>query len=73
MILIYLLGLLQLGATKPAPDRFPFPVFRFPIVSTFSIVARDPANGDLGVAVQSKFPNVRVAVPYAKAGVGAVA
>ena len=44
-----------------------------PRVSTFSIVARDPANGDLGVAVQSKFPNVRVAVPYAKAGVGAVA
>jgi len=44
-----------------------------PLVSTFSIVARDPVNGDLGVAVQSKFPNVRVAVPYAKAGVGAVA
>jgi uncharacterized Ntn-hydrolase superfamily protein len=43
------------------------------VVSTFSIVARDPSNGDLGVAVQSKFPNVRVAVPYAKAGVGAVA
>ncbi|MGH9367107.1 MAG: DUF1028 domain-containing protein [Thermoanaerobaculia bacterium] len=44
-----------------------------PRISTFSIVARDPANGDLGVAVQSKFPNVRVAVPYAVAGVGAVA
>ncbi|MBC8647651.1 MAG: DUF1028 domain-containing protein [Thermoanaerobaculia bacterium] len=44
-----------------------------PVVSTFSIVARDPSNGDLGVAVQSKFPNVRVAVPFAKAGVGAVA
>jgi uncharacterized Ntn-hydrolase superfamily protein len=44
-----------------------------PRVATFSIVARDPANGDLGVGVQSKFPNVRVAVPYAKAGVGAVA
>jgi uncharacterized Ntn-hydrolase superfamily protein len=43
------------------------------LVSTFSIVARDPGNGDLGVAVQSKFPNVRVAVPYARAGVGAVA
>jgi len=42
-------------------------------VATFSIAARDPANGDLGVAVQSKFPNVRVAVPFAKAGVGAVA
>ena len=44
-----------------------------PLVSTFSIAARDPANGDLGVAVQSKFPNVRAAVPWAKAGVGAVA
>jgi uncharacterized Ntn-hydrolase superfamily protein len=53
----------------------PSPVSRVgtPLVSTFSIAARDPANGDLGVAVQSKFPNVRVAVPYAKAGVGAVA
>jgi uncharacterized Ntn-hydrolase superfamily protein len=44
-----------------------------PRVATFSIVARDPSNGDLGVAVQSKFPNVRVAVPFARAGVGAVA
>lgn len=43
------------------------------LVSTFSIVARDPSNSDLGVAVQSKFPNVRAAVPYAKAGIGAVA
>jgi uncharacterized Ntn-hydrolase superfamily protein len=53
------------------------PAFRLappgPLVSTFSIAARDPANGDLGVAVQSKFPNVRAAVPFAKAGVGAVA
>ncbi len=44
-----------------------------PLVSTFSIVAFDPENGDLGVAVQSKFPNVRPIVPWAKAGVGAVA
>ncbi len=44
-----------------------------PFVSTFSIVAYDPANGDLGIAVQSKFPNVRPIVPWAKAGVGAVA
>jgi len=41
--------------------------------ATFSIVAYDPDNGDLGVAVQSKFPNVRPVVPWAKAGVGAVA
>jgi uncharacterized Ntn-hydrolase superfamily protein len=44
-----------------------------PLVATFSIVACDPANGDLGVAVQSKFPNVRPVVPWAEAGVGAVA
>src|SRR5574341_811925 len=41
--------------------------------STFSIVARDPANGDLGVAVQSKFLAVGSVVPWARAGVGAVA
>ncbi|MCB1007709.1 MAG: DUF1028 domain-containing protein [Acidobacteria bacterium] len=46
---------------------------RPPLVATFSIVAFDPANGDLGIAVQSKFPNVRAVVPWARAGVGAVA
>ena len=40
---------------------------------TFSIVARDPATGDLGVAAQSKFLAVGAAVPYARGGVGAVA
>jgi len=69
---IALLGLALISfAGAPSPkSRVPSPG---PLVSTFSIVARDPVNGDLGVAVQSKFPNVRVAVPYAKAGVGAVA
>lgn len=43
------------------------------LVSTFSIVAIDTNNGDVGVAVQSKFPNVRPVVPWAEAGVGAVA
>lgn len=71
MLVVVLLALLQVGA----PPRLPSTASRLPTprVSTFSIVARDPANGDLGVAVQSKFPNVRVAVPYARAGVGAVA
>lgn len=41
--------------------------------STFSIVAFDPSNGDLGVAVQSKFIAVGSVVPWAKAGVGAIA
>ena len=40
---------------------------------TFSIVGYDPANGDLGVIVASKFPCVGAVVPWAKAGVGAVA
>jgi len=40
---------------------------------TFSIVAFDTASGDLGVAVASKFPCVGAVVPWAKAGVGAVA
>jgi uncharacterized Ntn-hydrolase superfamily protein len=40
---------------------------------TFSIVACDPASGDLGVAVASKFPAVGAVVPWARAGVGAVA
>ena len=42
-------------------------------VSTFSIVAYDRRNGDLGVAVQSKFVAVGAVVPWAKAKVGAVA
>ena len=42
-------------------------------LSTFSIVALDSRNGDLGVAVQSKFPAVGAVVPWAKARVGAVA
>jgi uncharacterized Ntn-hydrolase superfamily protein len=40
---------------------------------TFSIVARDPETDDLGIAVQSKFFAVGAAVPYARAGVGAIA
>ena len=40
---------------------------------TFSIVALDPATGDFGVAVQSKFLAVGAVVPWARAGFGAVA
>lgn len=43
------------------------------LAHTYSIVAWDSVTGDLGVAVQSKFPNVGGIVPWAKAGVGAVA
>jgi uncharacterized Ntn-hydrolase superfamily protein len=42
-------------------------------IATFSIVARDSATGELGVAVASRFFAVGSVVPWAKAGVGAVA
>ncbi len=42
-------------------------------VHTFSIVARDPNTGELGVAVQSHWFSVGAIVPWAEAGVGAVA
>ena len=43
------------------------------IVATFSIVAYDPKTHNLGVAVQSRFLAVGAVVPWAKAGVGAIA
>lgn len=42
-------------------------------VHTYSIVARDPATGEMGVAVQSHWFSVGTAVTFAEAGVGAVA
>lgn len=44
-----------------------------PLVSTFSIVAVDTTTGEMGIAVQSKFPNVRAVVPWADPAAGAVA
>jgi uncharacterized Ntn-hydrolase superfamily protein len=42
-------------------------------IATFSIVARDPSTGELGVAVQSRFFAVGAAVPFAEGDVGAIA
>jgi uncharacterized Ntn-hydrolase superfamily protein len=42
-------------------------------VATYSIVARDPGTGEMGVAVQSHWFSVGPIVPWAEAGVGAVA
>ncbi|MBA3946985.1 MAG: DUF1028 domain-containing protein [Herpetosiphonaceae bacterium] len=44
-----------------------------PYIATFSIVARDPHNGDLAVAVQSKFLAVGSVVSWAQAGAGVLA
>jgi uncharacterized Ntn-hydrolase superfamily protein len=53
---------------KPGP-----PVYPLRPVHTFSIVARDPNTGEIGVAVQSHWFSVGPIVPWAEAGVGAVA
>lgn len=45
---------------------------KFPFVHTYSIVARDPETGEMGVGVQSHYFNVSV-VGWAQSGVGAVA
>ena len=42
-------------------------------VNTFSIVGYDPVNGDCGVAVASRYFSVGAVVPWAEAGVGAIA
>ena len=50
-----------------------FPAMADPLVHTFSIVARDPATGEMGVAVQSHWFSVGSIVTWAEAGVGAIA
>lgn len=42
-------------------------------VRTFSVVAADPSSGECGVAVASKFLASGAVVPWARAGVGAIA
>jgi uncharacterized Ntn-hydrolase superfamily protein len=44
-----------------------------PLAHTFSIVARDSATGEMGVAVQSHWFSVGTSVSWAEAGIGAVA
>ena len=48
-------------------------ILPLPAGATFSIVARDPVTGDFGIAVQSHWFQVGPSVPWAEAGVGAVA
>jgi uncharacterized Ntn-hydrolase superfamily protein len=64
-MLLILVALLQQPSPAPADHT--------KRAHTYSIVAYDEGSGDLGVAVQSKFPNVGGIVPWARAGVGAVA
>ncbi|MFN7973365.1 MAG: DUF1028 domain-containing protein [Acidobacteriota bacterium] len=62
----FTLGGIAAGAAEP-----PLPSAR--MAHTYSIVARDPVTGDLGVAVQSHWFSVGAVVAWAEPGVGAVA
>jgi len=66
---VLLLAILQTLHHPPQPP----PSDSLKRAHTYSIVAYDSTTGDLGIAVQSKFPNVGGLVPWARAGVGAVA
>ena len=72
LVVLLLLAFVSSTAIVPgiASDNPAIPVRP---VHTFSIVARDPDTGELGVAVQSHWFSVGPIVPWAEAGVGAVA
>ena len=70
------------ASAPPSPRSSPWPVSPLPgastanadpLVHTYSIVARDPATGEMGVAVQSHWFSVGSIVTWAEAGVGVVA
>lgn len=60
---------------QPNGDSRPVTATPYPseLVATFSIVGFDADTGDLGIAVQSRFFAVGAVVPWARAGVGAIA
>lgn len=64
VLLLLACGCVRASTLPTTPDR---------LVSTYSIVARDPVTGELGVAVQSHWFDVGALVAWAEAGVGAVA
>lgn len=61
------------GCTGPATESRLLGTLPSRPVSTYSIVARDPMTGQMGVAVQSHWFSVGPIVPWVEAGVGAVA
>lgn len=74
-VAVILLLLLTFTFVRPSVGGFASdtpPVPKRP-VHTFSIVARDPDTGELGVAVQSHWFSVGPIVPWVEAGVGAIA
>ena len=69
----FLVSALTALVASSAPSQQPPAIRPSPLVHTFSIVARDPQTGQMGVAVQSHWFCVGCIVTWAEAGVGAVA
>src|SRR6476646_5453786 len=68
LVVTFTLSTFQIKGQSPRVENRPLRP-----VHTFSIVCRDPATGELGAAVQSHWFSVGSIVPWAEAGVGAVA
>jgi uncharacterized Ntn-hydrolase superfamily protein len=69
VLLTFVCFVASVGAVRAQEPAAP----RGPLAHTFSIVARDPATGEMGVAVQSHWFSVGSIVTWAEAGVGAIA
>jgi uncharacterized Ntn-hydrolase superfamily protein len=69
-LLILLTPCLAFGQEWPLLDEAPGAEHT---VATWSIIARDPATGQIGIAVQSRAFRAGRTVPYAEPGVGLVA
>jgi len=67
-LLLAATGIPVRGQERARPDSLPWPP-----VATFSILAMDPATGEIGGAVQSRVFSVGNGVLWAEAGVGAAA
>ena len=70
LVLILLLPGIVYGQQWPLLDEAPGAEHT---VATWSIIARDPATGQIGIAVQSRAFRAGRTVPYAEPGVGLVA
>ncbi|MFC1800419.1 DUF1028 domain-containing protein, partial [Candidatus Eisenbacteria bacterium] len=73
--LLIVLGLICCTFSQAVYAHHPHPEGPLPEqpLATFSIVAMDSVTGEIGVAVASRFFAVGAVVPWARAGVGAVA
>lgn len=70
---LFLIVILSVTAGSAVSQETGLQPFSGKFANTYSIVARDPYTGEMGVAVQSNWFSVGSLVTWAEAGVGAVA